>query len=254
MRFYLDMPILLPGGIEKKYDLILPEGAPEDIPLLVWIHGGGWCSGEKRIFNEFERFVHRGYGVLSIAYRFTQEAPFPAQLMDCKFAVRWARAHAEKYGYNAEKILVGGSSAGGHLASLMGLTNDDPRYDEGEYLTYSSRVQAVMDAFGPADLQVSLLPEVEEDLLALHGNDPRMIREASPVCLVKAPVIPFLILHTIGDPVVPVEQSRRFCEALRNAGAQIKYLEIPGKDHGYDSLEAYQLITEFVEENLPLNK
>lgn len=254
MRFFLDIPICLPGGVEKKYDLILPEGKPEKIPLLVWIHGGGWCSGEKRVFNEFERFVHRGYAVLSIAYRFTQDAPFPAQLIDCKFAIRWARAHAEEYGYNAEKILVGGSSAGAHLSSLLGLTNDDPQYDVGEYLTFSSRVQAVMDAFGPADLQVSLLPLLEEPLVALHGNIPEKVREASPICRIKSPAPPFLILHTIGDPVVPVEQSRRFCKALIAAGAQPNYLEIPGKDHGYDSLEAYRLITKFVEENLPLNQ
>lgn len=254
MQFYLDIPISLPGGVEKTYDLIVPKGNPQDIPLLMWIHGGGWCSGEKRIFNELERFVHRGYAVLSISYRFTQDAPFPAQLIDCKFALRWARAHAEKYGYNAQKVLVGGSSAGGHLATMMGLTNDDPRYDCGEYLEYSSQVQAVMDAFGPADLQVSLMPDVEEDLLALHGNDPEIIREVSPIYRVKAPVPPFLILHTIGDPVVPVEQSRRFRQALCDAGAQPEYLEIPGNDHGYDSLEAYQAITAFVEKNLPLSK
>ena len=255
MRFYLDIPILLPGNVEKQYDLILPDGTPENIPLLIWIHGGGWCGGEKRIYNEWERFTHRGYGVLSIAYRFTQEAPFPAQLTDCKLAVRWARANAEKYGYNAEKILVGGGSAGGHLAALLALTNDDPRYDVGEYLSFSSRVQGVLDAYGPTDLHLSQFhANMEADLLALHGNDPRVILEASPLFRIGQSVPPFLILHGTADSVVPPCHSRRFHEALRNVNADVTFLEIPGGDHGFDSPEAYAAITAFVEKNLPVKE
>lgn len=255
MRFYLDIPILLPGNVEKQYDLILPDGTPENIPLLIWIHGGGWCGGEKRIYNEWERFTHRGYGVLSIAYRFTQEAPFPAQLTDCKLAVRWARANAEKYGYNAEKILVGGGSAGGHLAALLALTNDDPRYDVGEYLSFSSRVQGVLDAYGPTDLHLSRFPaDMHEDLLALHGNDPHTILEASPLFRVRQSVPPFLILHGTADPLVPLCHSRRLHEALRSAGADVTYLEIPGGGHGFDSPKSYAAITAFVEKNLPVKE
>ena len=235
--------------------MILPDGAPDDIPLLIWIHGGGWCGGEKRIYNDWERFSHRGYGVLSIAYRFTQEASFPAQLIDCKFAVRWARANAEKYGYNGETILVGGGSAGGHLASLMGLTNDNPRYDVGEYLEYSSRVQGVLDSYGPTDLRTTQFPpDMEENLLALHSNDPETIREASPLCHVRPSAPPFLILHGTADPIVPPCHSFRFFKALRDVGADVTYLEIPGGNHGFDSPDACAAITAFVEKNLPVKE
>ena len=133
MRYYFDIPITFPGNVRRTFDLIVPAGEASDISLLIWIHGGGWMEGEKRIFNEFERFVFRGYAVLSIDYRFSQDAPFPAQLEDCKTAVRWARANAEKYGYNAEKVIVGGNSAGGHLAALLGLTNGEKQYDIGQF-------------------------------------------------------------------------------------------------------------------------
>ena len=93
------LPITYPDNVQRAFDLIIPNRNPADIPLLIWIHGGGWIGGEKRIANEFERFSYRGYAVLSIDYRFSQEAVFPAQLEDCKMAVRWARANADKYGY-----------------------------------------------------------------------------------------------------------------------------------------------------------
>lgn len=251
MHYYLDIPVCLPGNIQKTYDLIVPDGNPNEIPLLVWIHGGAWCGGEKRICNEFERFSCRGYAVLSIDYRFSQEAPFPAQLIDCKSAIRWARANAEKYGYNASQILVGGSSAGGHLAALLGVTNGQKDYDAGQYLTYSSEVQAVVDEFGPAELTTEKLPALEEALRALLGENPETARLASPCCLVRGGEPPFLILHGTADDCVPIEQSRTLVAALKRAGSCVELLEISGGGHGFDTREAYDALTCFILTRLP---
>lgn len=246
MKFYMDIPVMLPGKAQKTYDLIVPEGDPRKIPLLVWIHGGAWCGGEKRVLNDFERFIYRGCAVLSVDYRFSQEAPFPAQLLDCKMAIRWARAHADEYGYNADRIVVGGNSAGGHLAALLGVTNGDRCYDQGEYLQHSSHVQAVVDAFGPADLLAEEMPDLAEALSMFVENDPRKIRDASPVQLVTGREPPFLIIHGSDDPLVPVEQSRRLYRRLKASGVDVDYHEIRGGGHGFDTPEFYRVLTEFI--------
>lgn len=252
MQFYLDIPVIFPGGIKKTFDLIVPDGRTSKPPLLIWIHGGGWCGGEKRIYNDFERFCWRGYAVLSIDYRFSQDAMFPAQLIDCKTAVRWARAHAAQYGYCADKILVGGSSAGGDLAAMLGVTNGQPEYDEGSYLEYSSAVQAVVDEFGPTNLDPDQIPVLRCDLSALLGGDTEKTRRASPARLVSGMEPPFLVLHGSADPCVPVAQSRSFAEILHKAGCDVQYYEIPGRDHGFDTTESYELLTKFVLEQLPI--
>ena len=251
MQFYLDLPVTFPGGIKKTFDLIVPDGRSQRPPLLIWIHGGGWCGGEKRICNDFERFCWRGYAVLSIDYRFSQDAPFPAQLIDCRTAVRWARAHAAQYGYCADRLLVGGSSAGGHLAAMLGVTNGQAEYNVGPYLEYSSAVQAVVDEFGPADLEPKKLPVLNRELSVLLEDNPETARRASPARLVSGREPPFLILHGADDPSVPVEQSRNFAEALHKAGCTVRYYEVPGGAHGFDTPESYALLTNFVLEQLP---
>ena len=246
MNYHMGIPVSLPGNITKTYDLFVPDGDPGSIPLLLWIHGGAWCGGEKQVMNAFERFLFHGFAVLSIDYRYSQEAPFPAQLIDCKSAVRWARAHAAEYGYNADKIVVGGDSAGGHLAALLGVTNGSGAYDCGEYLQYSSDVQAVVDEYGPTNLVAEELPVLTSELFAFLQNDPQKIHDASPLQLVTGKEPPFLIFHGTADPVVPMEQSTQFYEKLRQAGVQVQYHQVPGGDHGFDSLEAYHILTDFI--------
>lgn len=253
MQFYLDIPVTFPGEIKKTFDLIVPDGQDANPPLLIWIHGGGWCGGEKRIYNDFERFCWRGYAVLSIDYRFSQDAMFPAQLIDCKTAVRWGRAHAAQYGYCADRILVGGSSAGGHLAAMLGVTNGQAQYDEGPYLAYSSAVQAVVDEFGPADLNPDKLPALRRDLSVLLGGDEERTRQASPVQLVSGKEPSFLILHGSDDPCVPAAQSRAFAQVLHNAGCDVQYYEVPGGEHGFDTTESYEILTEFILKQLPID-
>lgn len=246
MKYILDIPITYPGNVQRTYDLIVPEGNPSDIPLLIWIHGGSWRGGEKRIQNEFERFIYHGFAVLSIDYRFSHEAPFPAQLEDCKTAIRWARAHAEEYGYNGDNIIAGGNSAGGHLAALLGATNGRTEYDVGHYMEYSSGVQAVVNLYGPTDLRD--IPPLQPDVELLVNGDMDLAATASPICYDLKGAPDYLLAFGTAEGCIPLEkQGRTFRDALIGAGVKVTYLEIEGGGHGFDCLEFYNIMNEFME-------
>jgi acetyl esterase/lipase len=139
---------------EKKLllDLYLPEKkADAPLPVIVGIHGGGWSAGNKE-GAQGVRLSGRGYAVACIMYRLSGEAIFPAQIEDCKAAVRWLRAHAKEYNLDASRFGAIGHSAGGHLSSLLGASGDVKDFDKGENLDFSSRVQAVCAMSGPTDL------------------------------------------------------------------------------------------------------
>ena len=244
MKYNLDIPFTFPGGVTKTFDWIVPPGSERFSTLLIWVHGGGWAGGDKRLENEFVRFSQRGYPLLSIDYRFVQEAPYPAQLIDCKSAIRWARAHAAEYGCKAERIIVGGSSAGGHLVSMLGLTNNTRKYDIGDNLEYSSRVDAVVDFCGPADLTEGTARYASTS--ALFNHDPQLALEGSPLYNITPDAPPFLICHGDSDGAVPVTDSRRFRDALMQAGVPVQYFEVPGGQHGFDHGGVYQLLTDFI--------
>ncbi len=217
---------------ELKLDLYLPaqEGAA---PVVVWVHGGAWRTGSKAR-TPAERLVARGYAVASIEYRLSGVAKFPAQIEDCKAAVRWLRGNAAKYDLDPERIGAWGSSAGGHLAALLGVQNDDP----------ASRVQAVVDFYGPTELlkmdaQGSAFshdaPDSPESQLIggpiqQHAERTRL---ANPVSYVSRGDPPFLIVHGDRDYTVPVGQSRVFYDALRAAGVPAKLEIVPGAGHGF---------------------
>ena len=136
---------------DLKLDLYLPEKT-EKSALVVWIHGGGWQKGSKKDCK-LNWLTEHGYSVASISYRLSQVAKFPAQLHDCKGAIRWLRANSSKYGFETNDIIVAGSSAGGHLAALVGTTSGNERL-EGEVggnLTQPSSVSAIIDYYGPTD-------------------------------------------------------------------------------------------------------
>jgi acetyl esterase/lipase len=141
------------GGPSQTLDLDTPQKAKQ-VPLIVWIHGGAFLFGSKEGFPVEPvplHFLLEGYAVASINYRLSLEAVFPAQLEDCKAAIRWLRAHADEFGVDPNRIGVWGASAGGNLAALLGTTGEVRDFEVGENLDYSSRVQAVCDFYGPTD-------------------------------------------------------------------------------------------------------
>ena len=205
-------------------DLYCPEKVSGPLPVIVWIHGGAWRRGGKRKCPAVA-LVPDGYAVASIDYRLSGTAPFPAQIEDCKAAVRWLRANAAKYNLDADRIGAWGMSAGGHLAALLGTSGGVPELEgSGDNMQYSSRVQAVCDVAGPADLPAltNVGPKAMAAIEALLGGplekDQAKALAASPMHYVSKDDPPFLIVHGEGDRVIPVEQSQRFYEELRKAG------------------------------------
>ena len=239
------------GGHERqKLDLYLPARGSQ-WPLVVSIHGGAFRMGSKN--GEPARsagaFVAHGFAVAAINYRLSQHAIWPAQIEDCKAAVRWLRATAARHGYDPARVASYGGSAGGHLAAMLGTTGDVKALDVGANLGLSSRVQAVVDFFGPTDfLQMdahrlnaqAMVHEApaspESQLVAGTIRDhPDRVARANPVTYVTADDPPFLIIHGDADLLVPHHQSELLDTALREAGVPVRFVTIEGGLHGGDT-------------------
>ena len=245
----------VPGGHERnRLDLYLPEKAARPLPVILYVHGGGWQGGDKSNGPAF-RFAAKGYAVASMNYRFSQHATFPAQIYDCKAAVRWLRANARKYGLDADHIGAWGGSAGGHLVALLGTTAGVKELEgPGGNEEQSSRVQAVVDWFGPTDFLTVGAKETRTQLL---GGDPQTNKEkalkASPMTYVSKDAAPFLIMHGDGDETVPIAQSETFAAALKKAGADATFVVIKGGKHGgalFTNAESMKLIEDFFARHL----
>ena len=231
----------LAGDRELKLDLYIPEKAEGKLPLVVWVHGGGWRNGSKN-GSPASRLAMFGYVAASIDYRLSDEAKFPAQIEDCKAAIRWLRANADKYHIDSARVGVWGGSAGGHLVALLGTAGDAKQWDVGENLDQASRVQAVCDFFGPADLTAmpgSQAANANGAVALLLGGPVAENREAaraaSPVTYVSKNDPPFFICHGMNDPTVPIAQSEKLLEALQNAGVEAKLLKVKNAGHGFNS-------------------
>jgi acetyl esterase/lipase len=246
----------VPNGHERQtLDLYLPEKGNGPFPLIVWIHGGAWTSGSKDECVPLP-WALKGYVVASINYRLSQDATFPAQIEDCKAAVRWLRANAARYKIDRDRVIAWGDSAGGHLAALLGTTGDEsepaPPFE-------SSRVQAVIDWYGRADLsRVCTDPSMAEHAVArmLGGSGPQMAeiaRRASPIAHVSPDDPPFLIMHGDRDATVPLQQSEAFASALKHAHVPVTLLILSGVGHGGQEFlhpERVRIIDSFLREYL----
>ncbi|MBM4024820.1 MAG: alpha/beta hydrolase [Planctomycetes bacterium] len=254
----------VPGGHERqKLDLYLPKEADPtgERPLIVWIHGGAWRAGSKEGCPA-RRFVGNGYAVASINYRLSQHAIFPAQIEDCKAAIRWLRVHASEYGYDPNRIGVWGASAGGHLVALLGTSGDVKEFDVGPNAGVSSRVQAVCDFFGPTDFtkMSSFWTTMQHD--APDSPESRLIggpiqenkdkcRRANPITYVTKDDPPFLIVHGDKDPLVPHHQSEILYEALKKAGVDTTFYTVQGGGHGgFKDPQVDVLVTQFFDKHL----
>ncbi|MDO8586405.1 MAG: alpha/beta hydrolase [Armatimonadota bacterium] len=222
-------------------DLALPKATGKPSPAVVWIHGGGWRQGSKAP-NVAAWLAGHGYAAASIEYRFSKEAVFPAQIHDCKAAIRFLRAHSKDYNIDPKRIGVWGASAGGHLAALLG-TSGGVKALEGDCGSpgLSSRVQAVCDFFGPADLTVlegisGIVPNPVSDLLGGPVREkPALAKLASPVTHVTRGDPPVFIVHGELDTLVPIRQSERFRDVLTKSGVDVKLLRVKNAGHGFNS-------------------
>jgi acetyl esterase/lipase len=232
-------------------DLYLPDspgrqgdkGAGTAPPLVLCIHGGGWCSGDKGMYDWVARkLTDCGLAAASINYRLAPDWVFPAALDDTQRAVRWLRRQASEYGYDAGRIAAIGSSAGGHLAAFLGLIETREHVAD-ELAAYSSRVNCVVDNYGPVDMLGMMgsasAPIIEKFLgCRLNALTAEKYLAASPLAMVNATACPFLILHGSLDVghtrgQVPVEISQCLAERLKAVGAEVEIRIYEGADHGY---------------------
>ncbi|MCA9194869.1 MAG: alpha/beta hydrolase [Planctomycetales bacterium] len=235
-------------GVSLKLDIYSPEQPIEhSAPLVVWIHGGAWLGGDKQACPAV-RLVKRGYIVASVNYRLSQKAIYPAQIQDCKTAIRWLRAHAEEYHIDAARIGAWGSSAGGHLVALLGTSGgvDELNPSTLKHRQLSDRVQAVCDFFGPTDfLQMDKhalasapfkhdAPDSPESKLigAAIQENPDLVARANPIFYVSSDDPPFLIMHGDQDPLVPFHQSELLAQALSAVGVDNQFQLVKGYGHG----------------------
>ncbi|MDP3068918.1 MAG: sulfatase-like hydrolase/transferase [Opitutaceae bacterium] len=249
-----DVRAALPAGVKRVanqefsrpptgallLDLYLPEKTPaQPLPVVLWIHGGGWNKGSKENCPHLW-LAAEGYAVVSMDYRLSYAAQWPAQLDDARAAVRWLRANAARYHLDPARLAVSGGSAGGHIAAVLG-TAAAPA-DE----TASSRVQAVIDLYGPSDL-LTMPPNLpgpgktDADLAKANGakllggivrDRPALAKQASALHHVSRDDPPFLILHGDKDPQVPLDQSQRLHAQLKEAGVASELVVLPGAGHG----------------------
>ncbi len=228
-------------GIPLCFDLYHPgEGA---LPLIVFVHGGGWISGERDMYSEeAEWFARLGFAAATIDYRLAPLYPFPAALVDVQAFVRFIRAEADKFGIERNKIAAMGNSAGGHLAAMLGVSRVG---FGGEGVV---RVDAVVDVCGltdmrnPSDTQYPISMSFIEQFLG--GN--YLGREAdyslaSPVTHVTEKCCPFLIVHGSLDDVVPPAQSQALYDALRSHGGETELIVLEGEGHSF-TLEAWDSV------------
>jgi acetyl esterase/lipase len=245
-------------------DLYLPAAA-SDPPLLVWIHGGGWQRGARKPVSTVE-FVRGGYAMASIDYRLSPVAAFPAQSHDIKGAIRFLRANAGRFGYDADRIGVLGVSAGAHLAALAGVTNGHSELegDVGGNAGVASDVQAIVSYFGASNLTTILDQSTPFGLdirvpglaLLLGGSPdekPDLAQLASPVFHVDRGDPPLLLLHGDQDPQMPINQSHELEGAYRDAGLDVAFEVVHGSPHGGEAFfdaERTALVQTFLDRHL----
>jgi len=239
-----DVSYVADGGRRQQLDICYATRGKAR-PLIVWIHGGGWESGSKDR-NPALLLVAEGYAVASINYRLTDDAPWPAQIEDCKAAIRFLRANADRYRIDPDRIGVWGGSAGGHLAAMLGTAGDVQDFDTASNSEQSSRVQAVCDWFGPASFCAETLERVPMTMAVSHRRGEKMVaallggtpearmdvaRSASPVTYASADDPPFLIMHGDMDQLVPLEQSRLLEARLKDAGVSVRLKVVKEAGH-----------------------
>jgi acetyl esterase/lipase len=251
------------GHERQKLDLFLPPGATNPLPLIIWVHGGAWRGGSKEQCPAL-RYLPQGYAVASLNYRLSQHAIFPAQIEDCKAAVRWLRAHAKEHNLDPERFAAWGASAGGHLVALLGTAGDVKKFEVGANLEVSSRVRAVVDFFGPTDftrMAKDSLPGSRFDHDAPDAPEAKLIggpvqenkdkcAAANPITYVASNNPPFLILHGDQDNLVPYQQSEFLRDALQKAGVPVTLKIIPGAGHGFGGPDIDRQVTAFLEQHL----
>ena len=248
LRLYTDIAYAANDNPRQTLDILLPKNPKKTkLPVIVFIHGGAWRAGHKKSGRrQLERFVASGdFAGVTVAYRLSQEAKWPAQIHDCKAAIRWIRANASSHGLDASKIGAWGTSAGGHLVSMLGTSAQVKGLEGtlGQHLDQSSRVNCVANYFGPSQFLtmddhpssiVHNAADSPESMLigAAIQEDKDKANNASPISHVTADDAPFLHVHGDQDKLVPYPQSVALDKALDTTGVTSLLITMANKGHG----------------------
>ncbi len=246
-----DIVYSIVGSTELKLDIAYPLDGPGPYPAVVVLYGGAWRTGNKwgnRL--TLAEFARRGYVAISPQYRHCPKFTFPAQVHDVKAAVRWLRSHAEEYHVDVDHIGAMGFSAGGHLSLMLGVTSPDDGL-EGDIPpgSPSSKVQAVVNYFGPSDLLATDVPDIAVNLVkdflgARHSDRPDLAAKASPITFLTRDDAAILTFHGTKDPLVPATQATRLAEAMTKVGVHGRTELIIGAGHGWTGKELRRTMAE----------
>ena len=261
-----DVPFGQVGETPLLLDIVRPKAdSPQPRPVILFIHGGGWAGGDKAsAIGALLPFASSGqYFCASANYRLTGQASWPAQIQDCKAAVRWLKINARKYNIDPQKIGVWGHSAGGHLVSMLGLTGNRPELEgHSGALGASSQVACVVDFSGPSDMIafVTYFAEKKKTKAPPPGLDKffgepieqwkEVARQASPLTYVSRDAAPFLIVHGTADPLVPLAQAEDLAAALKKAGADVTLVKIVDGGHGIGGPALLDRVRKFFDKHL----
>lgn len=227
-------------GKKQLLDVYQPEGFTGKRPGVILVHGGGWMFGDKGFYAPFARHLaEKGFVAFSVNYRLAPASHYPAQVDDVQRAVRWIRAHAADYNLDTERLGALGDSAGGHLVAMLG-TRDTRDNSDTDLASYSSRVQCVVDFYGPTDFTLPPSNGSKDGLSILKSffgkapeEAPELYRDGSPIVYVSTTSAPFLIIHGTADPLVPVDQSVRLYDALKKVGVDVTLVLLHQYKHGF---------------------
>ena len=256
-----NIPYVVNGHKLQNFDLYIPKNATKPMPVLLWIHGGAWEGGLKKWIDP-AYLINSGYAIASIDYRFSNTAIFPAQIQDCNEAIYFIWKNAAKYNIDRTKLIIGGGSAGGHLASLIGLSTNNNIADFYNGISKSKDIKfkAILDFYGPADLNVvhgkatSMDYDSENSALTRFLgfatlDRPDVAKKASPVTYIDKSDPPILILHGDADDIVPFWESRQFNSWLTLAGVKSQLIKLDGAGHGgptFASEETQRKVNDFL--------
>jgi acetyl esterase/lipase len=259
-----DIEYAVVAGESLKLDLHKPASAA-GAPLVVYVHGGGWEAGSKAQMP-LAGVVERGYVVASLDFRPASKAPFPGQVHEIKAAIRFLRANASRYGYDASRIGIVGASSGGHLAALVGTTNGNAELEGalGGHAEESSAVQAIVSYFPATNLTTILAqstpfglgvrePALKRLLGALPKENEAGAKLASPVFHVDPTDPPLFMLHGDQDPQMPINQSHELQGAYEQQGLAASFVVVHGAAHGGDGFYTpanVERVAEFLEAHL----
>ncbi len=212
----------------EKMDVYLPPAGqfPRPLPVVIWIHGGGWVSGSKSAAREKNicgTLAENGYAAFSIDYVLGKgeggKVPWPQNLDDCKSALKYIREHAAEYGIDPSRVAIAGGSAGAHLALMTGLTLE------------SNRVSCIMDFYGPTwftdEKRIARFPGNNVDEMTANA------KAASPIDFIKKDSPPILVLHGTNDKTCDISYSRELVKKMESLGTVHEYIEVPGAPHSF---------------------